>query len=165
MRSPASRPLAVAALVGAALAVPVPSSADIKTASAVLSASIEARTSLRVSTPVLRFDVVDSGAQVMETAVEFLASARTRTGGDVVLTVEADGSIQGPFGAADAETALSFEGEGAGTTAGSLEVSGPQVAGRWTGSGQRAGRLRFSLSGAVNPGTYLVPVRLILSAP
>jgi hypothetical protein len=126
-------------------------------------AELSSRTSLTVSTDMLRFEVPDSGAPAT-VSVEFVAGARTRAGGEVVLTVEPLQAVDGPGGAADADVAVEFVGDGAGTGAGTLRTSAPAVAGRWTGSGRRIGRLRFSLTTAT-AGAYTLPVRFVLSAP
>ena len=96
--------------------------------------------------------------------IDVSAAARTRQSGEVVLTVEGLGSLVGPGGAADAETSLTFSGDGEGLTSGNLRPSAPAVAGRWIGSGLRTGRLTFALRSSV-AGTFLLPVRFVLSAP
>jgi hypothetical protein len=82
----------------------------------------------------------------------------------VVLSVEPLRAFDGPGGAADVVTAVSFSGVGEGTTSGALVQSQPSIAGRWTGSGLRTGTLVFVLRAAA-PGTYLLPVRFVLSTP
>jgi hypothetical protein len=96
--------------------------------------------------------------------VEFVASARTHGQGEVVLTVEPVRGIEGPGGASDLDAAVAFSGDGAGTQTGLLRTADPVVAGRWTGSGRRTGRLRFSLN-TDTIGAYSLPVRFVLSAP
>jgi hypothetical protein len=125
-------------------------------------AQFASRTSLSVSAQVLEFEVTEAGAATV--AIEFVAGARIASGGEVVLSVEPARAIAGPGGAADVETALSFEGSGAGTLAGTLAPHAPAVAGRWTGSGLRTGRLTFALRAAA-PGHYSVPLRFVLSTP
>jgi hypothetical protein len=59
---------------------------------------------------------------------------------------------------------LTFNGEGAGTTSGSVTAEAPTVAGQWIGSGVRRGRLVFALRSSTR-GTHIVPVRFVLSTP
>jgi hypothetical protein len=134
--------------------------AESAAASVVVTAQFGSRTALKVSTELLRFDVT-TAEQPAVAVVEFSAAARTRESGEVVLTVERAGALIGPGGAADVETSLwvSMPGDG-----GSLDPSAQVVAGRWVGSGKRAGQLAFRLRSAV-PGMYSVPVRFVLSAP
>ena len=133
------------------------------TASVTVSAHFSSRTSLKVSTQLLHFEVTASSPEALAT-VDFSAGARTVPGGEVVLTVEEMGTHAGPGGAADVETSLTFSGEGDGLRPGQLRASTPSVAGRWAGSGLRTGRLTFALRSPV-PGSYAVPVRFVLSAP
>jgi hypothetical protein len=150
-------------LLVAAVGVPAVAAADQSAASLVVRAQFSSRTSLKVSARVLQFAVAEPG-QVAQAVVEFSAGARTGTGSEVVLSVDASRTIDGPGGAADVDTALSFTGEGAGTLGGDVSTRSPTVAGRWSGSGLRSGRLVFSLrAGAA--GTYVLPVRFVLSAP
>jgi hypothetical protein len=115
-------------------------------------------TALHVSSQVLVFDVPADHATAA-TAVEYVASARTDRAGEVILSVETARAIDGPGGAADAETLLTVGAESA-PLAGERLV----VAERWMGSGTRAGRVVFTLRAAA-AGRYVVPVRLVLSAP
>ncbi len=126
-------------------------------------ATFSSRTSLHVSADLLEFDVASPGRPATA-AIEFSAGARTRPDAEVVLSVEPLRGMDGPGGAADVESPVSFAGEGGGTMSGTLASSGAAVAGRWIGSGLRRGRLVFALrSGAA--GTYTLPVRFVLSAP
>ncbi|OFW07272.1 MAG: hypothetical protein A3H96_17275 [Acidobacteria bacterium RIFCSPLOWO2_02_FULL_67_36] len=136
---------------------------DTANSTVVVTAQFSTRTSLKVSTELLRFDVADP-AQAGTAVVDFSAAARTPSGADVVLSVEPLRGIEGPGGAADVDAALSFSGEGAGTLAGAIDVSRPSVAGRWSGSGMRTGRLVFALH-ATAAGSYTLPVRFVLSVP
>jgi hypothetical protein len=148
----------------ALMAAPAASFAgDSSTASVTVTAGFASRTSLKVSTELLRFDVKAAG-QSTETTVDFSAAARTHQGGEVVLTVELAGTLSGPGGASDAETSLMFSGLGHGLANGPLDLSSPSIAGRWIGSGLRAGQLAFTLRSSA-PGSYSVPVRFVLSAP
>ncbi len=158
-RLPSLFAVVLIACVGAA-----PSSASERATQTIgASAQFHSRTSLSVSTDVLRFDVTSAGLPAT-IDVDFVAAARTRTDGEVVLTVEPVRAIEGPGGAADVEASVAFAGEGAGTLAGQIAPSSAAAAGRWTGSGRRTGRLRFSLrAGAA--GAYTLPVRFVLSAP
>ena len=138
------------------------SAGDTATAAIVVHATFSSRTSLKVSTELLRFDVArpDSDAAA---AVDFSAAARTQPGAEVVLSVEPLRVVEGPGGAADVESSMTFAGEGDGLLAG-VVAAGPTIAGRWTGSGLRTGRVVFSMRAAA-AGTYTVPVRFVLSAP
>ena len=163
MRSLSSS-LVACAIVVAGLAAPSPAAAgDSTTASVTVTAQVASRTSLQVSAETLQFSVADQAGEA-RASIEFAAGARTRTGGDVVLTVEALRAADGPGGAADVETALTFTGLGEGTTTGALRTNGPVVAARWNGSGKRTGTLTFALRSST-PGTYTVPVRFVLSIP
>jgi hypothetical protein len=136
---------------------------DSSTASVRVTAGFASRTSLKVSTELLRFDVGAAG-QSIETIVDFSAAARTHQGGEVVLTVELAGALDGPGGASDVEASLTFSGIGNGLAKGPLDHASPSVAGRWIGSGLRTGQLAFTLRSSA-PGSYSVPVRFVLSAP
>jgi hypothetical protein len=139
------------------------SAAETATASAVVSAQFSSRTSLKVSTDLLHFEVAEPG-QTATATVDFAAGARTQVGAEVLLSIEQLHAVQGPGGASDLESSVSFAGEGAGTLAGALVAAGPAVAGRWIGSGLRQGRLVFALRAGAS-GNYMLPVRFILSAP
>ena len=144
------------------LAAPTAAAAsDSATSSITITAVFESRTSLKVSSQLLQFDVANPDQPAMA-SVDFSAGARTRSGGDVVLTVEPLRGIEGPGGAADVETSVTFSGAGAGMLTGTLQ--GASVAGRWNGSGLRTGRLTFAVRAAA-AGTYTVPVRFVLSTP
>jgi len=158
------RPLPASLLCAAVMAVcsaPMVCAGETATAAVTVSVQVASRTSLRVSSDVLHFDA--SVANVPATAaIEFSAGARVPRGADLVLTVERQRAIASG-GAADVETAITFEGEGDGTIAGTLAAT-PSVAGRWQGSGLRKGRVRFTLlTGAA--GSYEVPVRFVLTTP
>jgi len=134
---------------------------DTATATVTVSVQLASRTSLRVSSDVLHFDANGTNMPA-SAAIEFSAGARVPRGADVVLTVEPEGSIASG-GAADVDTAVTFEGDGDGTVAGTLAAT-PSVAGRWQGSGLRKGRVRFTLH-ATAAGSYVVPVRFVLTTP
>lgn len=128
-----------------------------------MTAQFSSRTSLRVSTEVLRFEVTPAGGPATA-AVDFSAGVRTQSGAEVMLSVERR-SADGAGGGTDAATPITFAGQGSGTLDGSLDsVSAQAVAGRWTGSGLRHGRLVFALHAGA-PGAHIVPVRFVLSAP
>jgi hypothetical protein len=136
------------------------SAAETSAASVVVSARFSSRTTLRVSTSMLRFDV--TGANGASASVDFSAGARTRTGAEVLLSVEQAPGIDDQIG--EAESVVSFAGEGSGVLGGALHAASPAIAARWFGSGLRQGRLVFALRGAA-PGCYMLPVRFVLSAP
>jgi hypothetical protein len=135
---------------------------DTAYATVTVTASVATRTSLRVSGDVLRFDVSENG-RVATAAIDFSAGIRIPSSTDLVLTVEPLGAIEGPGGAADADAAISFDGEGDGARSGQLG-SVPSIAGRWHGSGFRQGRLFFRLRASAS-GRYVLPVRFVLSTP
>jgi hypothetical protein len=163
------RPLRTASLVlmaASVVAVPqVAAPSDSATATLGVSVLVASRTSLRVSTQILGFDVTAPGEPAMA-FVDVVASSRTREGGEVVLSIE---PVRGRWATSDGDgdgdrDTLTFVGEGAGLSAGWLSVHSPAVAGRWIGSGTRSGRLSFALR-ARRAGAYTIPVRFVLSTP
>jgi hypothetical protein len=128
-----------------------------------VSATFAAKTSLKVSSDVLLFNVAGPDGVAVAT-VDFAAGARTRDGGEVVLSVEALRALAGPGGAADVDASVTFAGDGNGTHTGALAPHLQAVAGRWMGSGMRRGRIVFTLR-ARTPGQYSVPVRFALMTP
>jgi hypothetical protein len=152
--------LVAASVLAAASTV---SAADRAAASVVVSAQFSSRTSLKVSTDLLHFDVAEPDRPATAT-VDFAAGARTQAGAEVLLSIEQRRAVQGPGGPSDLESSVSFAGEGAGTLDGALVATAPAVAGRWIGSGLRQGRLVFALRAGAS-GNYILPVRFILSAP
>jgi len=150
--------LAALALAAAPVGADVTSSASVK-----VRVEVHARTVLQVSTRQLQFDVsADQGSATA--ALDFRAAARTRRGAEVVLTIEPERWVEGPGGAADVEAEVSFTGDGPGTMGGILAPNVAATVGRWIGSGARSGRLLLTLR-AIAPGSYHLPVRLVLSAP
>lgn len=137
--------------------------ADSTSVSVIVSAQFSSRVSLKVSTDLLRFAVA-ARDQAPTMAVEFSAAARTQAGAEVLLSVEPLDGVKASGGPSNLEPSVSFAGEGAGALGGELSSAGATVAGRWTGSGLRRGRIVFALS-AAEPGVYTVPVRFVLSAP
>jgi hypothetical protein len=151
MRSPA-----IAALVIASAFASAPArAADTANATVVAKAQLNARTSLKVSSELLHFDVTEPGKPVV-VAIDYVAAARTQAGGEVILTVEAVCGLDAP--------PVTFTGEGDGAASGLMTSAGPSVAARWIGSGLRSGRLTFSLEASA-AGGYSMPVRFVLSAP
>jgi len=147
------------------LALPASAAAaeDHATTSVTVNVNLAPRTSLKVSSRMLQFDVTQPG-EAATAALDFTAGARMPSGSDVVLTVEPLRGLDGPGGAADVETDLTFSGEGDGVLAGSIAMSQSTVVGRWQGSGLRAGRVIFKLR-ANAAGNYSLPVRFVLSTP
>jgi hypothetical protein len=145
------------------LLVAATASAETASASLVVAAHLNSRTSLHVSDDLLRFDVtaVDQPATA---SVDFSAAARTAAGAQVVLSVEPVQEMQGPSGPSEFGASLTFSGIGEGTLAGTVAPSSLTPAGRWTGSGLRHGRLVFALRASIS-GSYSIPVRFVLSAP
>ena len=147
-----------------AAAVPSPAAAsDAATATLAVSVSVASRTSLRVSADVLRFDVADP-SEAAVAIVDVSAGARTREGGEVVLTIEPLPAMGAAGHVKDDRAALTFAGDGDGLTRGALSASAPAIAGRWIGSGKRTGRVSFALRGRAR-GTYTAAVRFVLSTP
>lgn len=148
-----------------ALTVHTPPAAAAETATASVSVSVlvTSRTSLKVSSDVVQFNVTEAGGGATA-SVDFSAGARVASGADVVLTVEPLRQVEGPGAAADVETAVTFEGDGDGLARGRLDTIRPTVAGRWQGSGLRHGRLSFTIR-AHAAATYTLPLRFVLSTP
>ena len=134
---------------------------DVARANVMVNVSLASRTSLRVSSELLQFEVASNGTTVA--SVDFTAGMRMPAGSDVVLSIEPLTGLDGPGGAADVETALSFTGHGDGLLSGPVGA-GQTVVGRWHGSGLREGRLLFTLR-ANAAGSYVLPVRFVLSTP
>ena len=157
-----SRQVCILALLATALGAVAASAEDVARASVHVNVQVAARTSLKVSSELLQFDVTRPGAPATA-AIDFSAGART-AGGDIVLSVEPLRGIDGPGGAADVETALTVAGQGEGLVSGHVDPARPTVVGRWNGSGLRTGRMVFTLR-AHAAGSYAMPVRFVLSAP
>ena len=146
-----------------AVAVSQAHAAERATASVSVNVHIASRTSLKVSSQVLQFNVLEAG-DVATASIDFSAGARVPAGGEVVLTVERLHSLDGRSGATDGETTVTFAGIGAGVTSGTIRCDEPSVAGRWQGSGKREGRLVFTMRASA-ARSYSVPVRFVLSTP
>jgi hypothetical protein len=133
--------------------------------SLVIGATVANTTSLRLSSSTLHIEVVTGGSAVVVGTIAFHAGARTRTAGEVILTVEAlrdpETLASGPSGDS---VVVEYGGSADGVVPGVLST-GPQVAGRWTGSGARHGQLVFTLrsAGALAGGT--IPLRFVLVTP
>ena len=147
-------------VVAGLLIVPASASAaETVRGSVTVVATFSSRTTLQVSSDLLTFDVTSADTPAIA-SVDFLAAARTHADGPVVLSID-------PLREAGFETAvasLAFNGDGAGTTSGSVSSHVPTVAGQWIGSGVRRGRLVFALRSSTC-GTHIVPIRFVLSAP
>ena len=155
-----------ACLIGAALAVlsgsaAVAEASETATAKVTVQAQFSSRTSLHVSSEILRFEIVDS-AQGATVSVDFSAAVRIQAGADAVLSIERLDERDGRPGAEGADGVLTFAGEGEGTTEGRIGNRASTVAGRWVGSGSRQGRFVFTLR-ARPPGVYTLPVRFALT--
>jgi hypothetical protein len=135
------------------------SAAETACRSVTVVATFSSRTTLQVSSDLLTFDVISAEAPATA-SVDFLAAARTHAGGPVVLSIERVREAT----AESAVASLAFNGDGAGTTSGSVSGQSPTVAGQWIGSGVRRGRLVFALRSSTT-GTHIVPIRFVLSAP
>jgi hypothetical protein len=156
---------AILASLGLLLVVPVSraDAGETATAAVRVEVHIAARTSLKVSSQVLLFNVLEPGGAATA-SIDFGAAARVAAGDDVVLTVERLSDAEMPGDAADVEPMVTFAGEGAGVVAGTIRCDTPAIAGRWRGSGKREGRLVFRMQ-APAAGNYSVPVRFVLSIP
>jgi hypothetical protein len=149
-----------ACVVASLLSVAVnASAADTACGSVTVVATFSSRTTLKVSSDLLTFDV-NSGETPATASIDFFAAARTHGGGPVVLSIEpvhhAGSDVEVP--------SLTFNGEGAGTTSGSITGAAPTIAGQWLGSGVRQGRFVFALRSST-VGTHIVPIRFVLTAP
>jgi hypothetical protein len=131
----------------------------------IIGATVGASTSLRVSSTVLRVETSGAGGALLVGAISFEAAARTRTDGEVVLTVEALRPVEtlsrGPAGEG---AVIDFGGVDAGVLAGTLSTT-PQAAGRWVGSGRYRGEIVFTLRSAEAARSGTVPLRFVLSTP
>jgi hypothetical protein len=156
-------PIASAVFAAAAVASPPTEGAPSESATGTLQISVDvrSRTSLHVSTQVLQFHVT-APAEPATGVIEFIASSRTREGGEVLLATDA---VRGtPADMQEEDAVLTFRGHGHGLTVGALNGPGTAIVGRWIGSGRRSGRVAFVLR-ARRAGTYTVPIRLVLSCP
>jgi len=154
-------------MICGALALPIHAS-DVASSIVRFQSDISSSTSLRVSSSVLRVGPrTSTGVEpVVVGTIDFTAAARTRSGGEVVLTVEAQSdlpTLAGP--SAGGESAIEFEGFGDGARGGVLRDAVPQIAGRWVGSGVRTGQLVFTLRGATATAGATVPLRFVISLP
>jgi hypothetical protein len=141
------------ALLGACLFARPASASDRATASVMVYVDVCSRTSLRVSSDLLRFKVLDDGGSATAT-VDFNAAARVPPGANLVLTVEPL-----PMGSPFESGGSVALGNGR-----ALTPAQPAVAARWQGSGVHAGRIVFTLRDA-EPGAHELPVRFVLSTP
>ena len=132
---------------------------DVRIQTLSMQTSLAPRTSLRVSTSRLRFDVAADGS-VAGAAADYRAAARTAAQGHVVLTIQPDGALEAPDGSRTTGLAVRC-GEAAGATP--LTVGLPQIVGRWTGSGVWQGTVSCRLQGAAAPGSSFQPVNFVVS--
>jgi hypothetical protein len=135
-----SIPIAVAsiALIASAL-VPAAAQSTVShvTQSVTATVTFKPRTSLQLSTNVLRFDVT-GGALSATATLDFSAGARAGQGDTVELVVDPITSGSG---------VLSVVEGPAGTITGDVLPATATVVARWSGGGLRAGRLTFRLQG------------------
>ena len=131
----------------------------------VLGATIGPTTRLHLSSQDLRVARSNGPVTAVVGTVEFEAAARTRVGGEVVLTVE---SLTDPDslvrGSADAAVEVAYAGETPGSVSGVLSTT-PRVAGRWVGSGARQGVLTFTVRSTRPLAGGTLPLRFVLSTP
>jgi hypothetical protein len=135
-----------------------PRSAHQATQRLTATATFAPRTSLQVSSQVLRFDVTEATVPAMAT-VEFAAGARTRHSGEVLLVVQVVDRGAVPSGPGQA---LTIVGGTDGMIPGGVALDAPTLAGRWAGGGLRSGRVTFRL--LAPPGVYSIPVSFRLDA-
>ena len=126
-------------------------------------AEFAVRTSLQVSSELLRFELTDAGADATAT-IHFRTAARMPSDAEVVLSVEQTGAPSGPGGAANADAVISVLDEDNGGLAAAVQPGQRTVIGRWHGSGLHQGRLCFTLH-ARAAGSYTIPVRFLLTTP
>jgi hypothetical protein len=161
----ARRALVTAAVVGGLL-VPSLRASDVASAIVRFQSEVSASTALRVSSSLLRIEPQPGVEAVVVGTIDYRAAARTRSDGEVVLTVEAQGTLPTLQGSTTGtESAIDFEGVGDGARAGVLRNDAPQIAGRWIGSGVRTGQLVFTLRGAAAASVTTVPLRFVISLP
>jgi len=133
--------------------------------SLVIGATVAHVSSLRLSSSALHVGHVAGGSELVLGTIEFDASARTRTTGEVILTVEAlrdpDTLTGGPSGG---DVVVEFGGSSDGVVPGVLST-GPQVAVRWTGSGVRHGQIVFTLRSQASTVGGTIPLRFVLATP
>src|SRR5262245_12833724 len=99
------------------------SAADTACGSVTVVATFSSRTTLKVSSELLAFDVTSAETAAMA-SVDFVAAARTHASGPVVLSID-------PIGSEGAGSSLTFNGDGAGTTSGSVTAASSTLAGQW----------------------------------
>jgi hypothetical protein len=159
--------LATAAIGCGALALPIQAS-DVASSTVTFNSDVSASTALRVSSSLLRIaprSAADAESVVVGT-IDYRAAARTRSGGEVVLTIEAQSTLPEVGGpSAGGESAIAFEGVGDGARGGVLRNDVPQIAGRWVGSGVRSGQLVFTMRGSAATSGVIVPLRFVISLP
>jgi hypothetical protein len=151
--------LVIAAFATLLVAPSTAESAETISTTVTVVAEFSTVTSLRVSSQTLQFAATQPDGPAVA-VVDFAAGARTRQGGEVMLSVERVAELAPDEGS---EVAVTFTGEGAGLLSGTLASTGTTPVARWTGSGLRTGRLTFSLPQSAGPPT--LPVRFVLSAP
>jgi hypothetical protein len=131
----------------------------------IISARVGPRTAVRTSASVLHVDPGAGPGPSIVGAIDVEACARTRTDGEVILTVEALASVDDlAGGAASGAVVIEYAGSEPGMLSGALSRV-PQVAGRWTGSGVRRGTLTFTLRSAGPVAGGSLPLRFLLSVP
>jgi hypothetical protein len=150
-------------VLAAALCARAAAAEDVACANVTVNLNLGTRTSLKVSSRVLQFDVTQPGG-IATAALDFSAGARMPAGSDVVLTVEPLRGAEDLRDTADGDATLSFTGEGHGMLAGPIAAEQSTIVGRWQGSGLREGRVIFTLR-ANAAGSYVLPVRVVLSTP
>jgi len=154
-------------MICAALALPIHAS-DVASSIIVFQANVSASTALRVSSSLLQVGprTGASADPVVIGTIDYRAAVRTRSGGEVVLTVEAGVDLPTLAGSsAGGEATIDFEASGDGARGGVLRNAVPQVAGRWVGSGVRTGQMVFRLRGVTAIAGATVPVLFVISLP
>ena len=130
---------------------------QVATQSVSATVSFAPRTALTVSTRTLHFVVTDALTPATA-SVEFSAAARTLADGSVALMADAAGMRRTAFRCFARDCFRTGRHRPR-----SLSSQQPVVAGRWTGSGVRSGRITFQLR--AQPGSYDIPLRFSCRSP
>jgi hypothetical protein len=138
------------------------------TANVVVSVNVSARARLTLSALAINFPDSDPDADpsIVATPLNVAVKARTTSGSNITLTVQANGPLTA--GANTIPIAnLTWTTTGAGYVAGTSASATAQPVGSFTGSNNHAGTQTFALlnSWAYNIGTYTATLTYTLTAP
>lgn len=140
------------------------------TSSTTMTATVSALAKLTVSASALTFPDAnpDSVPQVipLQGALSITAKARTSSGSQVVLTVQADDDLRSGLQVIPA-SAITWTATGTGFSSGTLSKVAPVSLGSWPGSGVWSGTqtLSFSNLWAYSTGTYTCVLVYTLTGP